>query len=108
MYNNIKQNRLTLIEGYKKRLKNEPELTFKTYCNTQGCDYHSILRWMCRHNIYVSDLKAEAETEVGARQEISSVFVPIVPRSNASEHKLLNGIDIRSPGHYFIYLCKRE
>lgn len=88
-----------VIEGYKTRLRSDPNLRLSEYCKESDTHYGRVIDWMRRHGISVRKLRRESRGEVGGRSMASSsegTFIQFVP-SGKSTSGNLRGVSITFP-----------
>ena len=88
-----------VIEGYKTRLRSDPNLRLSEYCKESDTHYGRVIDWMRRHGISVRELRRESRGEVGGRSMASSsegTFIQFVP-SGKSTSGNLRGVSITFP-----------
>ena len=88
-----------VIEGYKTRLRSDPNLRLSEYCKESDTHYGRVIDWMRRHGISVRELRRESRGEVSGRSMASSsegTFIQFVP-SGKSTSGNLRGVSITFP-----------
>ena len=88
-----------VIEGYKTRLRSDPNLRLSEYCKESDTSYGRVIDWMRRHGISVHELRRESRGEVSGRSMASSsegTFIQFVP-SGKSTTGNLRGVSITFP-----------
>ena len=87
------------VDGYKSRLKDNPDLKLSEYCKEVHTYYRGVIEWMRRSGIRTLDLKREAsvETVCGMTNTGSGdAFIRFMP-SNRTASSNLRGISITFP-----------
>lgn len=52
-----------VIEGYKSRLRTNPDLKLSEYCKESHTNYRGVIDWTKRHGISILELRREARGE---------------------------------------------
>lgn len=88
-----------VIENYKSRLKDNPDLKLSEYCKETHTNYNGAVKWTKRHGISLLELRREARgTSPGSSSDVDSsgTFIQFAPpRRPASE--CLRGVSITFP-----------
>ena len=87
------------VDGYKSRLKDNPDLTMYDYCKEQNINYSRLIGWMGRHGVSVIKLRHELrkETECSLSDiDSGNAFIQFVPSSRTTSGNL-RGISITFP-----------
>ena len=87
------------VDGYKSRLKDNPDLKLSEYCKEIHTNYRGVIDWMRRNGIRPLDLKREASgaTVCGmANTGSGDAFIRFVP-SNRTASGNLRGVSITFP-----------
>ena len=88
-----------IIDGYKSRLKSNPDLKLSEYCKESHTNYRGVIDWTKRHRISVLELRREARGETAGRSESpksDGTFIQFMP-SGRSASSNLRGISITFP-----------
>ena len=88
-----------VIEGFKSRLRSNPDLKLSEYCKESHTNYRGVTGWTKRHGISVLELRREAHGVTAGRSEIlesDGTFIQFMP-SGVSASGNLRGISITFP-----------
>ena len=88
------------LEKYKKRLRKDPSVRLRAFCNEFHVDYHNMVRWIGRQGTSVKELQQTARSGVSIKEGDTAVgFVPVVPvppqaTQDIVPHEVLSGISL--------------
>ena len=88
-----------VIDGYKARIKNNPDLKLSEYCKETHTNYSGVVAWTKRHAVSIRELRREARGEsTGTPSGLgrSSTFVQFVPSRRPASGDL-RGVSITFP-----------
>ena len=88
-----------IIEGYRSRLRTDPDLKLSEYCKESHTNYSGVIDWTKRHGISILGLRREARGERAVRsasQESEGTFIQFTPSSRCVSGDL-RGISITFP-----------
>lgn len=87
------------VDGYKSRLKDNPDLKLSEYCKEIHTNYRGVIDWMRRHGISVIKLRYELRKETACSLldiDSGNSFIQFVPSSRTTSGNL-QGISITFP-----------
>lgn len=58
-----------IIDGYKSRLRTDPDLKLSDYCKESHTNYRGVIDWTKRHGISILELRREARDRTAGRSE---------------------------------------
>ena len=88
-----------VIEGYKSRLKSNPDLKLSEYCKESHTNYRGVIDWTKRHGISILELRREARDGAlgsSASSEADGAFIQFMPSSRSTSGNL-RGVSITFP-----------
>ena len=88
-----------VIEGYKSRLRTNPDLKLSEYCKESHTNYRGVIDWTKRHGISILELRREARGETSgstSAPQSDGAFIQFMP-SSRSTFGNLRGISITFP-----------
>ena len=88
-----------VIEGYKSRLRTNPDLKLSEYCKESHANYRGVIDWTKRHGISILELRREARGETSgstSAPQSDGAFIQFMP-SSRSTFGNLRGISITFP-----------
>ena len=88
-----------VIEGYKSRLRTNPNLKLSEYCKESHTNYRGVIDWTKRHGISILELRREARGETSgstSAPQSDGAFIQFMP-SSRSTFGNLRGISITFP-----------
>ena len=83
-----------VIEGYKSRLKSNPDLKLSDYCKESHTNYRGVIDWAAGRGIFVRKLQAEARGETP--ECASQTFIQFMPSGRGTSGNL-RGVSITFP-----------
>ena len=88
-----------IIEGYKSRLRSNPDLKLSEYCKESHTNYSGVIDWTKRHGISILELRREARDGTlgcSPSPEYEGPFIQFMPSSRTTSGNL-RGISITFP-----------
>ena len=88
-----------VIEGYKARLKKNPDLKLSEYCKETHTNYNGVVDWTKRHAVSIRELRREARGEstgIPSGLGPSGTFIQFVPSRRPASGDL-RGVSITFP-----------
>ncbi len=88
-----------VIEGYKSRLRTNPDLKLSEYCKESHTNYRGVIDWTKRHGISILELRREARGETAGSSSASGsdgAFIQFIPSGRGASDNL-RGISITFP-----------
>lgn len=88
-----------VIEGYKSRLRTNPDMKLSEYCKESHTYYRGVIDWTKRHGISILELRREARGETSgstSAPQSDGAFIQFMP-SSRSTFGNLRGISITFP-----------
>ena len=88
-----------IIEGYKSRLRTNPDLKLSEYCKESHTNYRGVIDWTKRHGISILELRREARGGIAGRSaspESEGTFIQFMPSGREASGNL-RGISITFP-----------
>lgn len=105
-----------VVDSYRELLRANPDYTFKKHCAQWSIPYPRIIAWLPRHNIFISEIQADARAEMleSAFQGTTTrprvgTFVSISPENEVMggwRNTIIPRVDIYIPGRKRITVRK--
>ena len=99
-----------VIEGYKSRLRTNPNLKLSEYCKESHTNYRGVIDWTKRHGISILELRREARGETSgstSAPQSDGAFIQFMP-SSRSTFGNLRGTSITFPDGFLLYQKRLE
>lgn len=82
-----------VLNGYKQKLSEDPQYSFRQYCRDCRADYEAMMKWLAHIGIQIKQLKAAVSIEQRVPRQ-RSVFVQFKPNGGSNGDRL-TGVKIQ-------------